>query len=79
MERTCKFYGGVLGLRLSKTLDVGIDGSQHFFFDIDCNGTATASTSLAFFWFPDAKPRSPTVSSPSIYNMKNGIGFQTGK
>ena len=82
MERTCKFYGEVLGLRLTKTLDVGTDGSQHFFFDLapprdNNSNNISLQTSLAFFWFPDAKPRNPTVSSPSIYNMKNGLGFQT--
>ncbi len=81
MERTCKFYCGVLGMRLSKTLDVGNDGSQHFFFDIsggdDEGESSTAPSSLAFFWFPNAKPRNPTVSSPSIYNLLHGKGFQT--
>ena len=38
MERTCRFYGGVLGLRLSKTI-VLPGGGQHFFFDLNGNGS----------------------------------------
>ena len=59
---------------------MGNDGSQHFFFDISDNhegGPSTTPSSLAFFWFPNAKPRNPTVSSPSIYNLLHGKGFQT--
>ena len=44
---------------------------------IDEGESSTTPSSLAFFWFPDAKPRNPTVSSPSIYNLLHGKGFQT--
>ena len=38
MQRTCEFYGGVLGLRLTKTISLP-GGGQHFFFAPD--GTST--------------------------------------
>lgn len=47
--RTCRFYGGVLGLRLSKTIALP-GGGQHFFFDLNGNG------SLA--WVLNEGPRS---------------------
>ena len=58
MERTCRFYGGVLGLRLSKTIALP-NGGQHFFFDL--NGH---HQSMAFFWFPNAPPANPGSSAP---------------
>ena len=62
MKRTCEFYGGVLGLRLSKTIALP-EGGQHFFFDLH------DGNSLAFFFFPDAKPSLPSVSAPSQEQM----------
>ena len=41
MERTCEFYGGVLGLRLEKTISLP-GGGQHFFFALD--GTSPRAT-----------------------------------
>lgn len=57
MARTVAFYRDVLGMPLTKTLDIP-GGGQHFFFDIG-NGD-----SLAFFWFAHAPEAQPGVSSP---------------
>lgn len=59
MARTVEFYEGVLGMPLVKTIELGGGAGQHFFFDCG-NGD-----SLAFFWFPDAPPAAPGVSSPA--------------
>ena len=58
MQRTVDFYSGVLGMPLTKTIDLP-GGGQHFFFDCG-NGD-----SLAFFWFPDAPAAVPGVSMPA--------------
>ncbi len=47
MARTVAFYRDLLGMPLTKTIDLP-GGGQHFFFDIG-NGDH-----LAFFWFPGA-------------------------
>ena len=62
MERTCEFYGEVLGLRLSKTIALP-GGGQHFFFALP-DGNA-----LAFFWFRNATGAVPGVSAPSLEQM----------
>ena len=48
MAETVEFYRDVLGMPLTKTIDLPGGMGQHFFFDIG-NGD-----SLAFFWFPGA-------------------------
>ena len=58
MERTVDFYTNVLGMPLTKTIDLPGNMGQHFFFDIG-NGD-----SLAFFWFPNAPEPVLGVSSP---------------
>lgn len=58
MQRTVDFYSGVLGMPLTKTIELPNNYGQHFFFDIG-NGD-----SLAFFWFPTAPEAMPGVSSP---------------
>jgi catechol 2,3-dioxygenase-like lactoylglutathione lyase family enzyme len=58
MARTVEFYRDVLGMPLTKTIDLPGGMGQHFFFDIG-NGD-----SLAFFWFPNAPEATPGVSSP---------------
>ncbi len=58
MAKTVEFYRDVLGMPLTKTIDLPNGMGQHFFFDIG-NGD-----SLAFFWFPDAPVAQPGVSSP---------------
>ena len=63
MKRTVDFYSGVLGMPLTKTIDLPNGMGQHFFFDIG-NGD-----SLAFFWFPDAGESQPGVTHP-----KNLVG-----
>jgi len=58
MARTVDFYSGVLGMALTKTIELP-GGGQHFFFDCG-NGN-----SLAFFWFPNAPAGVPGVSQPA--------------
>lgn len=58
MAKTVEFYTGVLGMPLTKTIDLPQGMGQHFFFDIG-NGDL-----LAFFWFPDAPAAEPGVASP---------------
>ncbi len=58
MAETVKFYRDVLGMPLTKTVDLPGGMGQHFFFDIG-NGD-----SLAFFWFPGAPEASPGIASP---------------
>ena len=70
MERTCQFYGGVLGLKLSKTV-VLPGGGQHFFFNLSGTSTdaAHAPQSMAFFWFPDAPAPQPGITAPSMQQL----------
>ncbi|HEY5646690.1 MAG TPA: VOC family protein [Pseudomonadales bacterium] len=56
MKKTVDFYSGVLGMPLTKTINLPQGMGQHFFFDIG-NGD-----SLAFFWFPDAPESVPGVT-----------------
>jgi catechol 2,3-dioxygenase-like lactoylglutathione lyase family enzyme len=65
MARTVDFYSNVLGMPLTKTIDLPAGMGQHFFFDIG-NGD-----SLAFFWFPEAPERAPGVASPA-HNVGEG-------
>ena len=58
MAATVRFYRDVLGMPLTKTIDLPGGMGQHFFFDIG-NGD-----SLAFFWFPGAPEAAPGVASP---------------
>ena len=58
MARTVDFYTNVMGMPLTKTIDLPGGVGQHFFFDIG-NGD-----SLAFFWFPEAPEAAPGVASP---------------
>ncbi len=57
MKRTVEFYSGVLGMPLTKTINLPRGMGQHFFFDIG-NGDQ-----LAFFWFPDAPAAAPGVGN----------------
>ena len=59
MAKTVEFYRDILGMPLTKTIDLPQGRGQHFFFDIG-NGD-----SLAFFWFPDAPEAAPGVSAPA--------------
>ncbi|WP_408587710.1 VOC family protein [Novosphingobium sp.] len=72
MAKTVAFYRDVLGMPLTKTIDLPGGMGQHFFFDIG-NGD-----SLAFFWFPDAPPAAPGIASPSglpaMGDMKSAHG-----
>lgn len=58
MAETVRFYRDILGMTLTKTLDLPGGMGQHFFFDIG-NGD-----SLAFFWFSNAPAAQPGGSSP---------------
>jgi catechol 2,3-dioxygenase-like lactoylglutathione lyase family enzyme len=58
MERTVDFYTNVLGMPLTKTIDLPGGRGQHFFFDI------VGGDALAFFWFPDAPEAAPGIASP---------------
>ncbi len=59
MKKTVDFYSGVLGMPLTKTINLPGGGGQHFFFDIGNNDQ------LAFFWFPDAPDSVPGVTHPA--------------
>lgn len=58
MKQTIDFYEGVLGMPLTKTIELPMGWGQHFFFD--CGG----GNALAFFWFPNAPEAVPGVSAP---------------
>ncbi len=47
MAVTVDFYYNVLGMKLTKTIELPDGRGQHFFFD------AGGGDSIAFFWFPD--------------------------
>jgi len=67
MQQTVDFYQNVLGLTLTKTIELPDGMGQHFFFDIG-NGD-----SLAFFWFPGAPAREPGVTAPAALPGKGDI------
>jgi catechol 2,3-dioxygenase-like lactoylglutathione lyase family enzyme len=58
MQTTVDFYTNVLGMPLVRTLDMPGGMGQHFFFDMG------GGQLFAFFWFPDAPERQPSISSP---------------
>ena len=55
MARTVEFYRDILGMPLTKTLNLPGGKGQHFFFDCGNN------TQIAFFWFPDAPEAQPGI------------------
>ena len=63
MQKTVDFYSGILGMPLTKTIDLPNGAGQHFFFDIG-NGDM-----LAFFWFPNAPE-----SIPGVTHSENLVG-----
>ncbi len=63
MKKTVDFYSGVLGMPLTKTINLPNGMGQHFFFDIG-NGDQ-----LAFFWFPDAP-----ASVPGLTHAQDLVG-----
>jgi catechol 2,3-dioxygenase-like lactoylglutathione lyase family enzyme len=76
MARTVDFYSNVLGMPLTKTIDLPDGMGQHFFFDIG-NGD-----SLAFFWFPNAPEAAPGIASAprrgaltSAHGSMNHVAF----
>jgi len=58
MAETVKFYRDILGMPLTKTIDLPGGMGQHFFFDMG------GGNSLAFFWFPKAPEAVPGIASP---------------
>jgi catechol 2,3-dioxygenase-like lactoylglutathione lyase family enzyme len=56
MKKTVDFYSGVLGMPLTKTIELPGGMGQHFFFDIG------KGDSLAFFYFPTAQESQPGIS-----------------
>ncbi len=67
MAKTVAFYRDILGMPLTKTIDLPGGRGQHFFFDMG-NGD-----SLAFFWFPDAPEAMPGVSAPEALPTKGNF------
>ncbi len=67
MQQTVEFYQGILGLTLTKTLELPDGMGQHFFFDIG------KGDSLAFFWFPGAPAREPGVTGPAALPGRGDI------
>ncbi len=59
MARTVDFYSNVLGMPLTKTIELPGGMGQPFFFDIG------GGDALAFFWFPESPERAPGVASPA--------------
>jgi catechol 2,3-dioxygenase-like lactoylglutathione lyase family enzyme len=82
MATTVEWYERVLGCRLVKTIELPGGLGQHFFLDIG------GGNHLAFFWFPDAPPASPGISSPvgrpdtaemlSAVGSMNHVAFNVG-
>lgn len=58
MAKTVEFYRDILGMPLTKTIDLPGGRGQHFFFDMG-NGD-----SLAFFWFDGAPEAAPGIAAP---------------
>ncbi|MEM7337123.1 MAG: VOC family protein [Actinomycetota bacterium] len=71
MARTVAFYRDVLGMPLTKTIEIP-GGGQHFFFDCG-NGD-----SVAFFWFPGAPAHAPGIASagamPGLGDLRSAHG-----
>jgi catechol 2,3-dioxygenase-like lactoylglutathione lyase family enzyme len=59
MARTVDFYSNVLGMPLTKTIELPGGMGQHFFFDMG------GGNALAFFWFPESPEQAPGVASPA--------------
>ncbi len=53
MDRTVDFYTNVLGMPLTKTIELPRGGGKHYFFD--CGG----GDQVAFFWFPNGPDSVP--------------------
>ncbi|MAE97363.1 MAG: glyoxalase [Deltaproteobacteria bacterium] len=72
MERTVDFYSGVLGMPLTKTIELPGGMGQHFFFDMG------GGNALAFFWFPEAPEQAPGVASPACNVGEGSIATAHG-
>lgn len=72
MARTVDFYTNVLGMPLTKTIELPGGMGQHFFFDIG------KGDSLAFFWFPESPDAAPGIASPAQMVGKGSIATAHG-
>lgn len=68
MATTIRFYSGILGFKVVKTLQLH-DGGQHFF--LNC-GDVSGGT-LAFFWWPELPARASGIASASRAEMEKGM------
>jgi catechol 2,3-dioxygenase-like lactoylglutathione lyase family enzyme len=67
MAKTVDFYTNVLGMPMTKTIELPNGMGQHFFFDIG-NGDG-----LAFFWFPNAPEATPGVAAAANLPVQGNI------
>jgi catechol 2,3-dioxygenase-like lactoylglutathione lyase family enzyme len=67
MKATVDFYSGILGMPLTKTIELPGNAGQHFFFDIG------KGDSLAFFWYPEGEKSQPGVTHASALVGKGDI------
>jgi catechol 2,3-dioxygenase-like lactoylglutathione lyase family enzyme len=72
MARTVDFYANLLGMPLTKTIELPGGMGQHFFFDIG------GGDSLAFFWVPESPERAPGVASPASMVGEGSIATAHG-
>ncbi len=72
MARTVDFYTNVLGMPLTKTIDLPAGMGQHFFFDMG------GGNALAFFWFPEAADAAPGISAPDKMPGEGSIASAHG-
>lgn len=70
MAKTIWFWCEVLGMRLTKTLELP-GNAQHFFIE---GGRGAA---IAYFYFPDAPKKAPGVGSVDMDALLQGKGFAT--
>jgi catechol 2,3-dioxygenase-like lactoylglutathione lyase family enzyme len=72
LDRTVAFYRDVLGLAVTKTIELPDGLGTHVFFDLG-NGD-----SLAFFWFPHGPAAQPGVAAPAalpgLGDMRSAVG-----
>jgi catechol 2,3-dioxygenase-like lactoylglutathione lyase family enzyme len=60
MDVTVDFYTNVLGMKLTKTIDLAGNQGKHFFFD------AGGGDAVAFFWFPNGPKSVPSAELQKI-------------
>mmetsp|Transcript_689 Transcript_689/g.907 ORF Transcript_689/g.907 Transcript_689/m.907 type:complete len:185 (-) Transcript_689:12-566(-) len=65
MAKTVWFWNEVLGLRLTKTIQLA-DGGQHFFME------GGRGASIAYFWWADAPEQAPGIATVDMKNLLSG-------